>query len=126
MDRPIGSTEAARTAREVVLVDPATGAPATPIGPSTGTQTSVADTTADTTLLAANSSRKGACVHNDSTAILYLLLGTGPASATAFSVKLSPDTYYELPVCQGGVYTGVIKGAWSADAAGAARVTELV
>jgi len=32
MDRPIGSAEPARTAREVVIVNPATGAPITPPG----------------------------------------------------------------------------------------------
>lgn len=128
MDRPIGSSENARTAREVVLVDPATGAPVTPqgeqTGPATGTQSDVSDAAADTVILAANPSRKGACFFNDSTSILYLLLANETASSTNYSVQVGPGGYYELPVCQGGVYTGVAKGLWSADASGACRVTE--
>lgn len=91
---------------------------------STGTQSSVNDTNADATILAANTSRKGATIFNDSTSILYLLLASGTASATNFSVRVKASGFYELPPMQGGVYTGVIKGIWSADASGAARVTE--
>ena len=130
MDRPIGSSENARTAHEVVLVDPLTGAAITPqgrlIAPATGAQTDVSDTASDTAILASNANRKGACFFNESTAILYLLLANDTASATNYSVQVGPGGYYELPACQGGVYTGVVKGVWSADAAGACRVTEFV
>ena len=128
MDRSIGSSENARTAREVVLVDPATGATITPLGklsgPGTGAQSNIDDTVSDTSLLASNPNRKGACFFNGSTSILYLLLANGTASVTSYSVQIGPGGYYELPVCQGGVYTGAIKGVWSADASGACRVTE--
>lgn len=87
---------------------------------STATQTSVAGATSSTSLLAANAARLGATVYNDSTAILYLLLGSGTASTSAYSVQLGAGAYYEVPFG----YTGAIKGLW-ASATGNARVTEL-
>lgn len=95
-------------------------------GPATGTATQVASTTVEGVILAANSGRKGATIINDDANILYLLLSaTGAASSTVYSVAISGGGgYYELPVCQGGVYTGQIRGVWSADGSGSARVTE--
>jgi hypothetical protein len=87
---------------------------------STATQTSVAGATSSTSLLASNAARLGATVYNDSTAILYLLLGSGTASTSAYSVQVGAGGYYEVPFG----YTGAIKGIWSA-AAGTARLTEL-
>lgn len=118
-------------ANPVVLVDPVTGNAVTPGGGasgnpsgdgavSTGTVTSVNDTNADATILAANTARYGASVYNDSTVVLYLLVGAGTASATNYTVKLQPDDYYEVPYG----YTGILKGIWASDASGAARVTE--
>lgn len=88
---------------------------------ATAAVTSVNDQATSTTLLAANTSRKGAVIFNDSTSILYLKFGT-TASATDFTMKLGPGEsgYLTQPV-----YTGRIDGIWSADASGAARVTEL-
>lgn len=93
-------------------------------GPSMGTITSVNDTNVDGTILAANAARKGAAFYNDSTVILYLALANTTSSSTNYTVQLAPGEYYELPVCQGGVYTGVVKGIWASDASGAVRVTE--
>lgn len=93
-------------------------------GASTGTQTVVNDTNADTTILASNASRKGAAIWNDSTAVLYLLVASGTSSATNCTLSLAPGAYYELPITEGGCYTGVVKGIWASDASGAARVTE--
>jgi hypothetical protein len=90
----------------------------------TGTITSVGDATSSTTILAANSSRKGAVIYNDSTAILYLALSNTTASTTVYTVQVPADGYYELPAMQ-SVYTGVIVGIWASDAGGSARVTEL-
>jgi hypothetical protein len=89
--------------------------------PGTGTQSSVASSASSVTLLAANAARKQATFFNDSTATLYLLLGTGPASATAYTVQLLPQAYFEIPW---PVYTGQVTGIWSA-ANGNCRVTEL-
>src|SRR5205823_2753381 len=54
---------------------------------ATATITSVNDTNTSTTILASNANRLGATVYNDSTATLYLLLGSGTASSTTFTVK---------------------------------------
>lgn len=106
----------------VLLVAPAPGTAGG--SPTTGTASSVADAASSTTILAANANRKGATVFNDSTSSLYLLLGAGTASTTNLTVLMAPGDYYELPVVQGGVYTGIISGIWSANSTGAARVTE--
>ena len=100
---------------------PVTGTlvPGTPVVP-TGTNANVNDTNADTTILAANANRRGATIWNDSTAILYLLLASGTASATNASLSIPAGGYYEVPFG----YTGIIKGIWASDASGAARVTE--
>lgn len=99
---------------QLTTVQPATGVTAN--GPS-----SVTATTVDTLLLAANTARRGAAVTNDSTAALYLSLGTTTASATTYTVKIPAGGYYEVPFG----YTGQIRGIWSS-ANGAARLTEVV
>jgi len=81
--------------------------------------TNVSGSASSVTLLAANSSRKGATITNDSVAVLYLKLGT-TASITSFTIALNRYDYYELPFG----YTGRIDGIWSA-ATGVARITEL-
>lgn len=86
---------------------------------TTGTQSSVAGSASDVTILASNANRLGASVENDSTAILYLLLANATSSSTNRTVKVPPDGYYEVPFN----YTGVIKGLW-ASATGSVRVTE--
>ena len=89
--------------------------------PGTSSVTSVAATVASTTLLSANTNRRGAMVFNDSaSAVLYLKLGTS-ASTTSYTVQIPPNNYYELP---SPVYTGTIDGIWDA-AVGDARITEL-
>ena len=89
------------------------------------TCTSVAAAVADTVLAAANLNRGIVTVHNDSSSVLYLKLGTG-ASPTSFTVRMAPQGYYELPLGSGDrVYTGSINGYWSS-ASGSARVTEVV
>lgn len=88
---------------------------------ATGAQTSVNDTASDTTCLAANAARKGATIANDSSSTLYLLLANATSSATAYTVRMAQNDYYEVPYS----YTGVIKCIWSSDSTGAARVTEI-
>lgn len=84
--------------------------------------TSVNAANADTALLAANSARKAAYFFNDSTATLYLSLGNGQASATAYTVQIAPGGFFEMPTTP--IYSGQIRGFWSA-ANGAVRITEL-
>lgn len=85
---------------------------------TTSTPSNVSGTITSTTLLSANSDRKGAAFFNDSTANLFLKCGT-TASSTSFTVKMTPNQYFELPF----KYTGRIDGVWSA-ANGAVRITE--
>ncbi|MHC5822658.1 MAG: hypothetical protein ACYT04_44190 [Nostoc sp.] len=86
---------------------------------SISTPTTVASTTSNQVILAANSTRKGATIWNDSTATLFIQFGA-TATTSAFTAKLYPSGYYEVPF----KYTGVISGIWSA-ANGNALVREL-
>lgn len=88
---------------------------------ATGANTSVAASVTSGTVLASNTNRLGATVQNDAgAAVLYLLLGTGTASATNHTVVLVAGAYYEVPFN----YTGQLTGVWAA-ATGSCRVTEL-
>lgn len=95
-------------------------------GPVSGTISSVNDTNVAGTILAANENRKGATFYNTSTAILYLALANTTPSSTNCTVAIAPGGYYELPVCQGGVYTGIVKGIWASDQSGVCLVTEFI
>lgn len=107
-------------AMRTTSVDPTTGLPTTGANAGTGTPSNVAGSASGVTILAANTSRLGACVFNDGSALLYLLLSaSGPASATNYTVQVPPYSLYEVP----SRYTGIVLGIWSA-AAGNARVTE--
>jgi epidermal growth factor receptor substrate 15 len=86
---------------------------------STPTSTSVAGNASSVQLLAANASRRGATLFNDSTAVMYVKLGT-TASATSFTVRLLANAYYEVPFS----YNGRIDGIW-VSATGNCRLTEL-
>lgn len=120
----MGEYNAGSTPIGVVGVD-INGVP-TPAGtPSTtGATTSVSGSASAGTLLAANTARKGATIVNDSTEILYVLLGAGTVSATVYTVALQPTgtvgAYYEVPFG----FNGIITGIW-ASATGSARITEL-
>jgi uncharacterized membrane protein (DUF441 family) len=96
--------------------------PTKEIRASTGTNTSVADNAASTTILASNANRLGATVYNDSSATLYLLLGATAASTTNYTCRVASGGYYEVPFG----YTGQLTGIWASDPNdGAARVTEI-
>ena len=88
---------------------------------STADLTNVSDSAASQQLLAANLDRRGLIIFNDSTAILYIKFGV-TASTSSFTVRLTPQGVYESGV---PCYTGRVDGIWSADAAGAARISEL-
>jgi hypothetical protein len=92
-----------------------------PVRSATATVSSVTAAATSTQLLAANTTRVGVQVFNDSTADMNLKYGTA-ASSTSFTVKLPPAGYWEMP--PGVVYTGIIHGIWVA-ANGAGRITEL-
>lgn len=89
---------------------------------SKATLTTVASSATSVSILAANSARRGASIVNASTAILYLNLAGGTATATtAHSVQLPTLAYYEVPFG----FTGAITGIW-ASANGSANITEFV
>lgn len=89
-------------------------------GAQTPLVTAIAQNASVATLLSANSARLGATIYNDATASLLVLLGS-PASAINFTLKMAPDSYYEVPFN----YLGIITGIWTAAGAGAARCTSL-
>lgn len=103
---------------EATLVDDAGNVIVT--RPATSTVTSVNDSAANQTLLAANTSRVGATIQNDSSEILYVKLGA-TATATDYTVKMVAGAYYEVPYG----YTGQIDGIWANNSTGAARIDEL-
>ena len=61
-------------------------------------------------LLAADNSRVGFMVFNDSTDALYLALGND-AAVDQFTVKIAAGGYYESPA--GFNFVGVVNGAWT-------------
>lgn len=89
------------------------------IGPQSATPTNVAASASSVTLFSATGQARGRTVYNDSTAVLYLKLGSS-ASSTSYTVQLGAGAYYEFPQ---PVYSGVVAGVW-ASATGSARVTE--
>jgi hypothetical protein len=88
---------------------------------STATKTNVTSVITSTTILAANTARRGALIFNDSTALLYLSYGTGTASTTSFSVRVAAGALFVIDTT---LWTGAITGIWAA-ANGAARVTDI-
>lgn len=101
--------------------EPSPGIASFPTTATAPTLVSVAGAAASTTLRAANPMRKALYIYNDSTALLYIALAA-TASTSAYTVKVQPDGYYELP---SPVYTGLVTGIW-ASATGNARVTEVL
>ena len=88
---------------------------------ASATLSNVESSATSVAVLASNANRKQFRIENDSSAVLYVKLGT-TASATDYSIKLAAGAAYESnPLL---VYTGAIHGIW-ASANGYARVTEL-
>ena len=94
----------------------------TPKTAGTATRSSVASAASDTSLLASNTSRKGATFYNDSTAILYLAYGSGAATTSSYTLQVPANGFFEMP--PEPIYTGAIRGIW-ASANGNVRITEL-
>mgnify|MGYP007125623610 CR=1 FL=1 len=87
----------------------------------TASQTSVESSGTSVSLIAANKQRKSILIQNTSTAILYVLFGTGTATATtAHSLQMAANTSY---LVEG--YTGALTGIW-ASANGQANLTEFL
>lgn len=86
---------------------------------ATATLSNVATSTTSATLLASNSARLGAIIHNDADADLLVKLGT-TASATSYTKRLKPQETWEVILR----YTGRIDGILESSS-GASRATEL-
>jgi len=71
------------------------------------------------TIATASTGRLGCTIFNSGPGNLHVLLGTGTASTSNFTVRLSAGDYYEVPFN----YTGLIGGIFST--AGTAGVTIL-
>jgi hypothetical protein len=87
---------------------------------STATVTQVASSATSVALLAANSARNKGMLTNASTAILYVLLGSGTASTTNYSFTVAASGVANLP----DGFTGPVTGIW-ASANGYAYLTEM-
>lgn len=124
--RVTGSGTAGSPGTEVLTVQGVSGGTAIPVSGSltidkstTGTMTTVASATSSTTILVSNANRVGAGIYNDGSSSMYLALSATAASLTAFTIRILPNSYYDLPV----TYTGQINAIWNGTASNA-RVTE--
>ena len=92
---------------------------------NTATVTSVASAAVSTAIVAENGARRGLIISNTDANILYLRLGGGTASATAFTVAIPGATAtvidkYQVPFG----FVGAITGIWAIDGLGSAVITE--
>jgi len=71
------------------------------------------------TIATASTGRLGCTIFNSGPGNLHVLLGTGTASTSNFTARLSSGDYYEVPFN----YTGLIGGIFAT--AGTAEVTQL-
>ena len=87
---------------------------------ATSTVTRVSSSTTSIVLVAANASREGLLLYNDSSATQTIKFGT-TATATDFSIRLTPRATYEMG---NPIYVGQID-VISSSTNGAIQVTEL-
>ena len=74
------------------------------------------------TIVAANANRKGVTITNDTSAFLYIRFGSGASTSSDYSIRMTGNSYIEIPF----YYTGQITGIWASIGAGSALVTEVV
>lgn len=115
---PTGYNDPVAQASRVTLVNSAGTSTAGTSTSATGVTTSVASSATAVTLSAADTNRVGLTLFNDSTQVLYVLLGAGTASTSVYTVQLGAGGYYEMPFR----FTGIVTGLW-ASANGNARIT---
>lgn len=82
---------------------------------------SVAASADNQTLAAADSSRRGLMVFNDSDKDLYVKYGA-TASTASFSVRIAAGGYWEMPQ---PIFLGIIDCVWATGPTGSARITKL-
>ena len=117
--KPGGQGATASDRALVVALSPNSPVTTSQARPATSVVSSVAGSVSSVVLLPSNSSRLGATVYNDSNALLYIKLGV-TASTTDYTIKLFPQSYWEVPFG----YTVEIDGIW-ASVNGFARIDEL-
>ena len=88
--------------------------------PSTGTIAKIGQSIASVVLAAADATRLGLTIYNDSNNDLYVRCSAGAATTDNWTVKLRKDDYYELPF---PAYVGEVTGIWAVAGGGNARVT---
>lgn len=122
----IGTGTAGTAATGVVTVQGIAGGTAIPVSgtfttnkSTTGTMSSVGASVTSVTVLASNGSRVGAAFYNDSSSVAFLAISATAASATAFTIRLLPNSYTDLDLD----YTGQCNAIWTT-ASGSMRVTE--
>ncbi len=85
------------------------------------TTSRVNDTSINTILRPVNINRISLTIVNESSAVLYVLKGTGVASSTNYTYKLSQNDTLTIDD-----YTGQVNGVWATDPNdGAAQMTEV-
>lgn len=93
---------------------------ATALRSGTATRSSVNSSTSSATILAENTSRKGASIYNSDANALYLDLSAGTAASSRCQYSVASGQTFEVPFG----YTGAITGVWAADGSGLADVVE--
>ena len=88
---------------------------------TTVTNSNVASSATNVTLLASNTSRRGASMFNDSTQAAYVKFGA-TATTSSFTYKVFPSQTLEFPV---PMYTGIVDALWDS-ANGSMRIAESV
>jgi hypothetical protein len=105
-----------------MLFNPSTGLSLTSFTSSSTTKTDLAASITSSTILAANASRKGVAIWNNSISNLFLDFAS-TVSLTSYSVKIAPQGYFEMPFN----YQGIISGIWDvADTNGKALIREFI
>lgn len=117
--KPGGQGAVASDRALVVALSPNSPVTTSQARPATSITSSVASSATNIVILPSNSARLGATIYNDSSALMYIKLGI-LATTTDYTIKLFPQSYYEIPFG----YTGEIDALW-ASATGFARVDEL-
>ena len=128
VDGPLTNTELRAAPVPVTggLTDTQLRAAAVPVVASvptrTPTTTSVTSATNSVTILAANASRRGLMLSNQSTSKLYLSFSTPALPGNSF-IEVAPSAFVLLD--QQMIFTSAIYGVWT-NAQGTCQVTELV
>jgi len=116
-----GNVAAVTAANELQVIDTNSGDILALMKPATSTLSQVAVAATSAVLLALNASRKGWSIQNVTNKIVYLAMAA-TATASAYTVAVQPNGYYEQMGSR--VYTGIISVIGPSGVSGNAIVTE--